>query len=216
MHEVVYERISFDKVKANERFKDMLLSYLQENSSPIQGRHLTLEDKINYAQMFSSTLDYNYKANLVNNLSDNNGGVISDTIESVSEYIKINQMNPEKIMDYKNVVCMQYAKVFAAALDVINRSSSNPEDILIGQIYYVPNHTSDYGQSLNVIVSALNAGSLFEWRSSLAHATNIIVTQDKLYIIEPQEQVNSSSYDYQVSFDYTLLDIDSKYADKVR
>ncbi len=216
VHEVIYEMIDFDEEKISDRFKDQLFGYLSECGSDVKGSPLALEDKINYAQKFSSALEYNYNANFIESIAypdrEDNTGVLSN----IAEYIKINNMSSEEIVEYHNVVCGQYSQVFAAALHVINSSSANPEEMLVGQIYYVPNYDFSYGPVLDFVVSSLNALGFSEWRSSLAHAKNIVVTDGRLYIIEPQEVVDLCLYDSPVSFSYTALDIDSKYANKIR
>jgi len=216
VHEVIYEMIDFDEEEVGDKFRDRLFGYLSECGSDIKGSRLALEDKINYAQKFSSALEYNYNANFIDSIAypDREGN--PDALGSIAEYIKINNMSSEEIVEYHDVVCGQYSQVFAAALHAINSSSANPEEILVGQLYYVPNYDLSYGPVLDIVVSSLNALGFSEWRSSLAHAKNIVVTDGKLYLIEPQERVDLCSYDSPVSFSYTALDIDSKYADKIR
>ncbi len=222
--EAIYEKILFDEVKASEKFQGQMFEYLKINGYDIKGKNLTLDEKINMAQMFSSTLEYNDKANFIDYIyqnksvkKDKNGPSTTKLVfDSIHEFIKINLMSAEEIVDYHDVVCGQYSDVFSAALNTINKSSANPEKISVGRLYYVPNYDYNYGQPYDFILSASNAIGFGEWRRSVGHAKNIIVTDSSFYLIDPQAKVNSSLPSAPVEFDFTVLDIDSKYSEKIK
>lgn len=214
---VVNEKINFKKEETDEEFNCKLFSFLESKVGRVKGQDLTFEEKIMYAQMFSSTLNYNTKANLIEYISSGDGKKpVSKTIKSLAEFLKINMMDSNEIMEYGDVVCTQYAKVFSAALNSINDSSTNREDIHIGLLTYVPNKDEDYGGKLNVLISVFNAGVFSEYRSSIVHAINLVATKDKLYIIEPLRDVMRGNYFPSAFFKYVSLDINNEFVEELR
>lgn len=209
---VINETIIFKKGISSEGFDSELFSYLSKNIGDVKGKKLTLEDKIGYAQLFSSDLEYNYRANLISYISESRGvdDFLSRGMRSSYEFIKINTMGEEKIVGYRKVICLQYANVFAAALNSINSRSENPEDIKVGVILFVPGYDEDWGVIGDFAVSAVNAALFSEWSSTVPHAVDIIAAKDRVYIIEPQSRFFSSSAD-QVHFDFSILDIKNEY-----
>lgn len=211
---VISERLDFDREEVSDNFKGMLFSYLSKETGFKGGDSLSLEEKINYARKFSATLDYNHKANWLETMVFSENKSFFNIAGSFREYNKINNMSAEEVMKYKAVVCVQYARVFASALNLINESSLNKDDIHVAVMSYVPNDDENLGEKLNLIVSFLNAVAFGEYRVSGAHAVNVVITKDKFYLIEPQQGVDDSSAP--VDFMEETLEIDNDYVRKVR
>lgn len=207
--EVIHEEFNFKRENAGENFRKKLFSYLQERVGEVRYQHLSLEDKIMYAQMFSSSLEYNYKANWMEHVGSD--GFAKKAFESTVEFYKINHMSLDEIADYKTVVCGQFARVFAAALHTINDNSTNREDIHVATLGYVLNYDYKHKNVPRVVISALNAFAFGEYRDSIAHMINIVATDKKFYIIEPQDEPSQP-----ISFSNDLFDIDVDYAGKIK
>lgn len=210
---VINETIIFRKGIISEEFDSRLFSYLSKSVGNVKGKELTLEEKIGYAQMFSAELEYNYRADFVENVAGAKGVLdfLYKGAESAYEFTKIYTLSEEGILKNHSVVCGQFAKVFAAALNSINANSKNPKDIKVGVMIFVPGTNENYGKIDNFLISVVNATMFSEWSSSMSHATNIIATKDKVYIIEPQGRFLSSDANNQVHFDFSILDINNKY-----
>lgn len=216
IREVISEDLDFRKEEVSDGFKEKLFSYLEGKVGAVKGQHLTLEEKIMYAQMFSSTLEYNDKANWIEKIAYSDEVDVPGALKGIYEYGKITGMGSEEIIEYRTVVCGQYAKVFASALNVINESSADPEDIHVATLTFVPNFDRHYGKYLDVLVSVLNAVVFSEYRSSVGHVINLVATEDKFYLIEPQQKVSGSHFDSPLAFSDEYLDISVDYAAKLR
>ena len=214
--EVINETIDFYVENTNRRFRKQLFDFLQEKVGNVKYQALTLEEKVMYAKMFSSSLDYNYKANWLDTFAGSKNLNLSDSIDSLSEFYKINKMRPDEIVDYGKVVCGQFSEVFAAALHEINDHSTNREEMLVGSMSFVPNYNGNYGKSLNILLSAFNAAILSEYRPSEPHVMNIVVTKDRFLVIEPQIDVYGNNPSLNDMFSNVSLDINDKFVGRLK
>lgn len=208
---VIDEQIDFRKEEVSDEFRDMLFDFLKEKKINVKGKDMTLEEKILYSRMFSSSLKYNDKANLLMHAVDKGTIDLGKAVESVSEFGKVSYMSPEDIMYYRTVVCGQFARVFAAALHIVNESSANPSDIHAATLRFVPNYDYKIDSGLGMLLPAFNAIVFGEYRESVSHVINLVVTEDKFYIIEPQYGA-----DRHLVFSSKRLDIYDGYADKLK
>ncbi|MFH1064539.1 MAG: hypothetical protein V1729_05640 [Candidatus Woesearchaeota archaeon] len=206
---VVNEKIWFREDYSSDTFRAGLFVTLAGKGKTVMGQELTLEEKINLAQEFSSELKYNGTANFISHVSDSEGIVdaIKRSVESVNEFVKINIMDSEEVVRYKNVICLQYATVFADALYEIDKASTNPVNPVIGTIIYAPNSKENHGNFFDTALSIVNSTLFSEWISSVPHAINIIATDEAIHIIEPQ---GTSSYKY------VKLDINKEYSPELK
>ena len=207
LEDVINEVILFQEEEPNDKFKAALSGFLDKKGLWARDMELSLEDKIYLAQNFSSTLSYNTKANIVDNASsaENIDEFMIKSLQSIYEFTKLNVMRPDELVEYNDVVCLQYAKVFAAALHEINKSSSNPEDITIATMVFVPNYEEDYGVFFDSALKVVNSLIFSEWRSAVPHAISLVATGEKTYFVEPQSSVFRSHATIEVNKEYKTL-----------
>ncbi len=186
--EVINEKILFHYSAQNDTLRMQLLDFLSNDNEQVYGEKLSLEEKVRLALKFSTSLQYNYKANFLYYAAQSKNPLEfpKKSIESIVEFTRLGLMTPEDLVDYKQVVCLQYAEVFAHALHEINAVSKNPEELTVGTIVFVPNVKSDYGAFYNIALSFVNHTLFSEWRASEPHAINIVAAKDKIYIVDPQ------------------------------
>lgn len=207
---VIDENLDFSREDVSDEFNDMLFSYLESKGIDAKGKSLALEEKILYARMFSSTLNYNDKANLIVHAVDDDRISLEKAAESISEFDKVSSMDSEDIMDYRTVICGQFARVFVAALHSINDSSANPVDIHVAVLKYVPDYDSAVDGEMGAILPLFNAAVFAEYRKSVSHVINLVATDDKFYLTDPQYGAN------RLLFSGERLEIYNGYADKLK
>ncbi len=204
IEDVVNEKVWYREGVPSDAFRIGLFYMLAGKGKTVIGEELTLEEKIKLAQEFSTELDYNDTANFIRHVGDSEGVVdgVKRVFESAHEFIKITIMDSDEIVAYGDVLCLQYAQVFADALYEIDQASANPVGPVIGTIIYAPNFKESHGDFFDTALSVVNSTLFSEWISSVPHAINVVATDDEVHLIEPQ---STSSYRY------VTLDVNREY-----
>ncbi len=144
--------------------------------------------------MFSSSLKYKGKANLIMHAVDGDKIDFERAVESISEFSKIDKMSPEDIVEYRTV------------------SSANPSEIHVATLRFVPDYDYDIGGELGTALPVFNAIVFAEYRKSVAHVINLVATDDKFYLIDPQQAVVKAP----VCFSSERLEVYNGYVGKLK
>lgn len=213
---VIAEGVDFSREGVSDEFRDMVFGFLDGKGIDPKGKNLDLEEKILYSQMFSSSLRYNNKANLIVHAVEGDKIYFDKAIESISEFSKISNMSCEDIVEYRTVVCGQFARVFAAALHSINEFSANPSEIHVATLRFVPDYDISIGGELGKVLPVFNAIVFAEYRKSVSHVINLVATDDRFYLIDPQDDVVRMPSGTPVIFSSERLEVYNGYVGKLK